>query len=170
MAVPTGEFRSTSITLSEPSNRTTAGNSVDATVPIDFGTINNTNGVVQAGPKVLWWRCTNLAGFSTIGNMKFWLSSNSDLDGTNEYYCDITNTWTQNKTISQVSSGSPGTIPQSLPASNLTKIGGSDITGTGHTDTSQYIYLALSIGSDETIGSKGGANGNFQVSIKFDYS
>jgi len=170
MAVPTGEFRSTSIALSEPADRTIAGNSVDTTVPLDFGTVNNTNGIVQAGPQVLWWRCSNLAGFSTISNMKFWLSLNSDLDGTNEYYSDISSAWTQNKTVSQVSSGSPGNIPQSLPASNLTKIGGGDITGIGHNDTSQYIYLALSIGSDETIGSKGGANGNFQISIKFDYS
>lgn len=170
MGVPSGEFRTTSVTLTEPANRTTAGNVVDATNPLDFGTANNTSDIVQVGPKVLWWRCSDLAGNVTISNMKFWLSSNSGLDGTNEYYGDITSAWTQNKTISQVSSGTPGQLPESLPASNITGIGGGDITGTGHADTSQYIYLALSIRPDETIGAKGGSGGGFQVSIKFDYS
>lgn len=170
MAVPSGEFRTTSISLTEPTDRTNAGTVVDATNPLDFGTANNTNGFVQAGPQALWWRCTDLAGFTTISNVKFWLSANGDLNGTNEYYCDITSSWTQNKTVSQVSAGAPGTLPQSLPSSNITKNGGGDITGTGHADTSQYIYLALSIGSNETIGTKGGSNGDFQVSIKFDYS
>jgi len=169
MAVPTGEFRTMSVDLPEPSNRTTAGSVVGPTVPLDFGTANNTNGTVQIGPKVLWWRCTDLAGFSTITNMKFWLSLNSVLNGTNEYYCDITNEWTQGKTITQVSNGTPGTLPQSLPASNLSSITGGDITGTGHSDTTQYIYLALAIGGDETVGAKGGAAGRFQVSLKFDY-
>ncbi len=169
MAVPSGEFRTISTTLSEPGDRTTAGNTIDNTTPLDFGSVNNTGGNTLVGPKVIWWRCTNLAGFSTISNMKFWLSSNSDLSGTNEYYCNITNTWTQNKTIAQVASGSPGLLPQSVPNSNIVKINGGNITGTGHSDTSQYIYLAFSIGLDEPIGIKGGADGGFQVSLKFDF-
>lgn len=169
MAVPTGEFRTMSVSLPEPTNRTTAGNVVGQTTPLDFGSANNTDGTVQIGPKVLWWRCTDLSGFSTITNMKFWLSSNSVLTGTNEYYCDITGTWTQNKTITQVASGTPGTLPQSLPSSNITSITGGEITGTGHIDTSQYVYLALAIGGDEAVGVKGGLAGGFQVSLKFDY-
>jgi len=170
MGVPSGEFRTLDISLTEPTNRTTAGSVVDGTNPLDFGTVNNTSGYVQAGPKVLWWRCTNLAGYTTISNMKFWISSNSDLIGTNEYYCDITDTWTQNKTVSQVAAGVPGAFPQSLPSSNVTKIGGGNITGTGHSDTTQYIYTALSIGSDESIGIKGGSGGGMQMSLKFDYA
>ncbi|MFC1555120.1 hypothetical protein ACFL7D_10825 [candidate division KSB1 bacterium] len=170
MALPVGEFRTTSINLSEPVDRTTAGNIINSTNPLDFGTVNNTNGIIHAGPKIIWWRCTDLAGFTQISNLKFWLSQNNDLNGTNEYYCDITSVWTQNKTIAQVSSGIPGNLPLSLPASNITGISGSDITGTGHIDTSQYIYLAFAIGPDETIGAKGGANSGFTISIKFDYS
>lgn len=170
MAVPSGELRTTSISLTEPADRTIAGNVVSVTNPLDFGTANNTNGIVQVGPKVLWWRCTDLAGYSAISNMKFWMSANSDLNGTNEYYCDITSTWTQNKTVVQVSGGTPGVLPQSLPSSNITRIGGGNITGIGHADTSQYIYMALAIGPDETIGTKGGSGGSFQVSIKFDYA
>jgi len=170
MAVPLGEFRTVSITLTEPSDRTTAGSIVGATTPLDFGTVNNTSGFVQAGPKVLWWRCTDLNGNAVISNMKFWMSSNGDLVGTNEYYCDIASEWTQNKTVSQTAAGTPGRVPQSIPGSNITGIGGDDITGTGHGDTSQYVYLALSIGVDETIGNKGGSGGGFQLSLKYDYA
>ncbi|MFC1493492.1 hypothetical protein ACFL6O_05975 [candidate division KSB1 bacterium] len=169
MSVPSGEFRTTSITLSEPANRTSAGNTIDNTNPLDFGSVNNTGGNALIGPKVIWWRCTDLAGCTTISNMRFWMSSNSDLSGTNENYCSITDTWTQNKTIAQVTSGTPGILPQSVPASNIVRINGGNITGTGHPDTTQYIYLAFSIGIDEPIGVKGGADGGFQVSIKFDY-
>jgi len=170
MGVPTGEFRTLDTTLVEPADRTTAGTVVDGANPLDFGTVNNTSGYIQAGPKALWWRCTNLAGNSTISNMKFWMSQNSDLVGTNEYYCDITSVWTQNKTVSQTASGAPGILPSSLPSNNITRINGGSIGGTGHADTSQYIYLALSIGPDETIGAKGGAGGGFQMSLKFDYA
>lgn len=170
MGVPQGEFRTTPVSLTEPDDRTTAGTVVNATTPLDFGTVNNTAGYVQVGPKVLWWRCTDLAGNAAIGNMKLWMSSNSDLVGTNEYYCDITSTWTQNKTVSQVAAGTPGGMPQSLPSNNITGIGGGDITGTGHGDTSQYIYVAFSISPGETIGLKGGTDGGLQLSLRFDYS
>lgn len=170
MGVPTGEFRTTSITLTEPVDRTTAGTKVDSNNPLDFGTINNTGGTIQTMPKVIWWRCTDMSGNAVINNMKFWLSSNSDLVGDNEYYCDITSTWTQNKILSQVSGGTPGSLPQASPVSNITKMSGADISGINHANTSQYIYLGLSIGADETIGAKGGNTGGFQVSLKFDYA
>ncbi|MFC1556150.1 hypothetical protein ACFL67_03615 [candidate division KSB1 bacterium] len=170
MGVPTGEFRTTDISLTEPSDRTLDGTVVNTANPLDFGTVNNTGGSVQAGPKVLWWQCTDLAGNTTLSNLKFWLSSNSDLAGTNDYYLDISDTWTQNKTVSQTSSGNPGHAPRSLPAANISCISGGNITGTGHADTSQYIYLALSIGRDEAIGNKGGADGGFKFSLKFDYA
>ncbi len=169
MSVPSGEFRTMSTTLAEPSNRVSAGTVINSTCPLDFGTVNNTGGNVLTGPKVIWWRCKDMSGFTVIDNMKFWLSSNSVLHGTNEYYCDIANFWTQNKTISQTASGSPGIMPQSIPSTNISKIGGGEITGTYHADTTQYIYIALSIGQDETIGNKGGTSGGFQISLKFDY-
>lgn len=169
MGVPTGEFRSLDISLGEPDNRVTAGSVINSVIPLDFGTVNNTGGYVQSGPKVLWWRCTDLSDNSEISNLKFWMSQNGVMNGTNEYYCDITGNWTQNKTISQTAAGSPGRMPESLPASNIASISGGTITGTGHLDTTQYVYLAMSIGPDETIGSKGGLDGGLQVSLKFDY-
>ncbi len=170
MAIPIGEFRALDISLTEPANRTTAGTVVNSANPLDMGTINNTSGYVPVGPKAVWWRVTDFGGNSEVSNMKIWMSQNSSLVGTNEYYCDITDTWTQNKTVSQVSSGSPGRIPESQPSNNITRINGGSITGTGHNDTSQYVYLAMLIGSDETVGIKGGFEGGFQLSIKFDYA
>ena len=170
LTIPTVEFRSLDITDTEPADRTTAGTVINQDNPLDFGTANNTAEAASVGPKCIIFRCSNLQGNSTINNMRFWLSSNSDFTGTNYFYCDVTSTWTQNKTIGQITGGTPGICPTSVPSANVTKINGGDITGTGHADTSQYIYLGLSIGSDEPIGSKGGAGGAFNFSLKFDYS
>jgi len=170
LIVPTVEFRSLDIAQTEPTDRTTAGTVVSQTNPLDFGTANNTADAVEVGPKCVIFRCSNLQGNTTISNMRFWLSSNVDFVGTNYYYCDITNAWTQNKSVGQVSGGVPGICPTSISTSNLTKINGGDITGTTHSQTSQYIYLALSLGIDEVIGSKGGVGGGFSYSLKFDFS
>ncbi|MFC1562996.1 hypothetical protein ACFL4Z_02995 [candidate division KSB1 bacterium] len=170
LTIPTVEFRALDITETEPSDRTTAGSVVSQSSPLDFGTANNTAGAVNVGPKCIIFRCSNLQGNTTISNMKFWLSSNFDFVGNNLFYCDINNTWTQNKTVGQVSGGTPGLCPTSTPSANVTKIGGGDITGIGHADTSQYLYLAMNIRSDEIIGTKGGAGGAFGYSMKFDFS
>jgi len=170
LTVPTVEFRELDITDTEPADRTTSGSVVSSSSPLDFGTVNNTSASATAGPKCVIFRCSNLQGNTTISNMKFWLSANSDFEGTNEYYCDITDTWTQNKTVGQTSGGTPGICPTSVPSANVTKIDGGDITGITHAQTSQYIYFALSIGTDELIGTKGGAGGAFGFSLKFDYS
>ena len=170
MAIPAVEFRSLDITETEPANRTTAGSSVGQDVPLDFGTVNNTAGIAQAGPVCLIFRCTNLQGNALLSNLRFWLSNNASFSGVNRFFCAVTDTWTQNKTVSEVAAGTPGIIPESVPAANVARIGGGDIAGTGHADTSQYIYLALEIGQNELIGLKGGADGGFAYSMKFDYS
>ena len=170
LTIPTVEFRSLDITDTEPADRTTAGSVVSQSSLLSFGVVNNTADSALAGPKCVIFRCSNLQGNTTISNIKFWLSANSDFTGNNLYYCDITDTWTQNKTVGQTSNGVPGICSVSIPSANVTKIGGGDITGTTHDQTSQYIYIALSIGTDEIIGSKGGVGGAFTYSLKFDYS
>ena len=170
LTIPTVEFRSLDITDTEPADRTTAGTAINQNSPLDFGTANNTAEAASAGPKCVIFRCSNLQGNSTISNMRLWLSSNSDFTGSNYFYCDVTSTWTQNKTVGQVSGGVPGLCPTSVPSANVTKIDGGDITGITHAQTSQYIYLALSIATDELIGEKGDVGGAFAYSLKFDYS
>jgi len=171
MALPQVEFRTYDTGLSEPADRTTAGTVIDIDTPLDFGTVNNTAENVKVGPKVCWFRVKNMMGNASISNMKFFLSQNNALEGTgNEFYLDITNAWTQNKTVEEVSSGNPGICPLSVPSSNLQKINGGVITGTGHSDTSQYIYLALNINKSEPVGLQKGLSGGFKFCCKFDYS
>lgn len=170
LTVPTVEFRSLDITDTEPADRTTSGTVVSSDNALDFGTANNTADAASVGSKCVIFRCSNLQGNTTISNIRFWLSLNADFMGTNYFYCDITSTWTQNKSVGQVSGGVPGICPSSVPSANVTKIDGGDITGTTHEQTSQYIYLALSVGTDEVIGEKGDVGGAFAYSLKFDYS
>ena len=155
------EWRSFNIAGVAPTDRTTQGSVITADNPLNFGSV----GAGSNSPvKVLVFRAKSLGLYATISNMRFYLQA-KDLVGTNSYYCDITNTWTQNKTPVQVSGGTPGTIPQTEPAANVTKIGGGNITGVGHADTSQYIYLAMNIGVDETGGAK-----TLTYRLVFDYS
>ena len=169
MAIPAVEFRSLDITETEPADRTTAGSVVGGGAPLDFGTVNNTAGIALTEAACIIFRCTNLSGNTAVNNLRFWLSNNSAFSGTNRFFCDISHAWTQNKSAAQTLAGSPGLIPQSVPAANVQKIGGGDITGTGHGDTSQYIYIAIETGGDEVIGTKGGTEGGFSFSMKFDY-
>ena len=171
MAVPEVEFRTYDISLSEPADRTTAGSIIDGNNLLDFGSVNNTASNVNTVPKVCWFRVKNMNGNTSISNMKFFLSKNSVFEGSgNEYYLDITDTWTQNKTVGEVSSGNPGICPQKEPSANMQKINGGIITGTGHDDTSQYIYIALNISASEPVGSDKGLTGGFKFCCKFDYT
>lgn len=155
------EYREFDITLTEPTNRATDGSVVSASTPLVFESQESGDSDV----KCIIFRAKNLGIYSTISNMKFFLNSKTGFVGTNSYYCDITDTWTQNKSVAQVSSGTPGEISQSLPPSaNITKNGGGDIEGIIHADTSQYIYLALNIGEDETAGFK-----DLTYRVQFDY-
>jgi len=154
------EWRSFDVTGSEPVNRTIEGSVITADNPLNFGS----GGVGDSAVKCLIFRAVNLGIYTTISNMRFYLQAKT-LVGANSYYCDITDTWTPNKSVAQVSGGTPGTIPQTEPVANVTKIGGGNITGVGHADTSQYIYLAMNIGVDEIPGAK-----TLTYRMVFDYS
>jgi photosystem II stability/assembly factor-like uncharacterized protein len=156
------QFRSFNVAGTEPADRTSEGSAVTQVNPLNFGQMPKGN---DSNVKCIIWRATNLGAYSTLSNMRFWAYDLSEFVGTNTYHADITDSWTQNKTPAQVKAGTPGTCPQAEPAANLTKIGGGNITGVGHADTSQYIYLVNAIGNDETDGDK-----DFVYRVKFDYA
>ena len=156
------QFRSFNVAGSAPADRTSEGSAVTQANPLNFGQMAKGN---DSNVKCVIWRATNLGAYSTLSNMRFWAYDLSEFVGTNTYHADITDSWTTNKTPAQVKAGTPGTCPQAEPAANLTKIGGGNITGVGHTDTSQYIYLVNNIGNDETDGNK-----NFVYRVMFDYA
>jgi len=154
------QIRSFDITDTEPADRTTDGLVVSAGSPIEFGSMLAGDSPV----KCVIFRAVNMGIYSAISNMKFYLYSKA-FSGTNSYYLDITDTWTQDKSVAQVSGGTPGTCPEVEPSANVTKNGGGNITDVGHADTTQYIYFALNIGGDESSGIK-----NFTYRIVYDYS
>jgi len=157
------QFRSYDVSDVEPIDRTTQGSMVSDNVPLNFDTQDSGQ---DSSVRVVCFRAVNMAIYTTITNMKFYLYSKVGFtDPNNQYYCDITDTWTQNKTPAQVHAGTPGYIPETEPGStNLTKIGGGDIQGGGHADTSQYVYLAFYVGAEETAGFK-----DFNYKLVFDY-
>lgn len=157
------EFRSFDITGNEPADRTSDGVEIASFNPLNFGSMGPGQDSVV---KCLIFRAKNLGVYATLSEMKFYLQAKA-LVGTNDYYCDITDTWTKDKTPTQVEAGDPGTCPQVLPESpNLTKIGSGDITGVGHADTSQYIYLCQYIADDEV----SGADITMNYRNEFDYA
>lgn len=172
MSVPTTEFRQLDITGTEPANRVTSGAVVSASVDLDLGTANITSGVVTLGPFCVIYRCSNLQGNAKIENMKAAVSAVSALNSNAIVYMDITNTWTQNKTVAQVLAGTPGEAPTSYPSTaNLTNIDGGDIEGIAHADTSQYIYIVVQIAADESVGEdKGGSAGTLSIGVRADYA
>ncbi len=154
MVEPITEFRTLSITADEPADRTTAGTLMDTGTALRLGELDTTDEPQRLPVRVFWWRVADMGDASEITNIRVWLSGAGDLTGTNQWYLDISDTWTRGKNPTQVMTGTPGNAPLSRPTPNLTAAGGGPITGTSHGQTSQYMYLAGWIGLDETIGEK----------------
>ena len=171
MGIPVTEFRAFDITGTEPTDRTTEGEIIDdISAFLDLGIANISAGSKSTGVFCFIYRCSDLNGSSKISNMKFGLTGNSALNTAAKIYCDITDTWTQNKTAAQVQAGTPGLLSKNLPASANIEINGSgDIEGVDHADTSQYIYLVITVASNESIGTKGGADGSLKFTVQADY-
>ncbi|MFC1693308.1 hypothetical protein ACFL1R_07380 [Candidatus Latescibacterota bacterium] len=163
--IPETEFRTLAVSSTEPVDRTTGGTFVGDGTNLDLDSVDTTDEAQDTPVKVIWWRVTDMKGNTEITNMRVWISSTTGYVGTNTWYMDITDIWTQNKTSVQVKTGTPGTSPTSEPQANLTRTGGGAITGTVHTHTSQYIYITGTIGVNETTGDKIG----LQLTVTFDY-
>ncbi len=172
MAAPLYEFRAYDITGTEPSNRTSEGDEVDTSSVLALGTANVTSGKKQLGPFCVCFRITNMSGYAAVNGMKFGITANGALNNNAKFYLDITSTWTQNKTKSQVTSGTPGKIANGIPSvANLTKIDSGNIAGINHANTSQYIYMVVEVASDEKVGTdKGDTDGTLAFTNQFDYS
>ena len=163
--IPETEFRTLGVTNTEPTDRTSDGTVVGDGQSLDLGSIDTTDEAQDTPVRVLWWRVKDMKDATEISNIRVWISDTTGFVGTDTWYLDITDTWTQGKTPIQVKTGSPGTAPTSEPTANLTKNGGGTITGTTHAQTSQYIYFTSTIGVNETTGEKTG----LKLTVKFDY-
>ena len=163
--IPETEFRTLSVSATEPVDRTSGGTVVGDGQSLDLGAVDTTDEAQDTPVSVLWWRVKDMKGATEICNIRVWISDTGGYVGTDAWYMDITDTWTTGKTAVQIKTGSPGTAPTSEPAPNLVKNGGGVITGTTHDQTSQYIYITGNIGVNETTGEKTG----LKLTIKFDY-
>ncbi len=163
--IPTTEFRTFSISSSEPSDRISDGTVIGTGGSLDLGEVDTTDEAQDSPVKVIWWRVADMKSNTEIFNIRIWISDTTGLVGLDTWYMDITDSWVQGKTPVQVQTGSPGNAPTSEPSANLTKIGGGTITGTTHDQTSQYIYITGNIGVNETTGDKSG----LKITVKFEY-
>jgi hypothetical protein len=163
--VPITEFRTLPVSSAEPTDRTAQGTVIGEGESLDLGDVDTTDEAQDTPVRVIWWRVSNMNGNAEISNIRVWVSSAAGYVGTNTWYMDVTNTWTQGKSPVQVKAGTPGVAPTSEPSANLTCIGGGTITGTSHSQTSQYIYLTGTVGVNEMTGEKTG----LKLTVKFDY-
>ena len=163
--IPETEFRTLPVTSAEPADRTTEGTVIGEGNSLDLGSVDTTDEARDSAVRAIWWRVTDMNGATEISNIRIWISDTTGFVGNNTWYMDITDTWIQGKTAVQVKTGSPGTAPASEPSTNLAKIGGGVITGTTHSQTSQYIYITGNIGVNETTGIKNG----LKLTVKFYY-
>ena len=163
--VPTTEYRTCSVLLPEPVDRTTAGIVAGEGSSLDLDAVDTTDEAQDTPVRVIWWRVTDMKGNTEISNIRVWLSDTTGMVGSNTWHMDITDTWTAGKSAVQVKTGTPGAAPTEEPPANITRIGGGAITGTSHDQTSQYIYITGNIGVNETTGNKSG----LKLTVKFDY-
>ncbi len=164
--IPLTEFRTLSVSAEEPADRTTAGAAVGTGDTLDLGSVDTTDEARDTPVRVFWWRVTDLRGALEVTNIRVWVSDEAAYAGTNAWHLDITDTWTRHKSAVQVTTGDPGTAPDEQPDTpNLERIGGGPITGTTHDQTSRYLYVAGTIGVDETTEAKSGP----RITVTFDY-
>jgi len=163
--LPETEFRTLSVTETEPLDRTNAGTVLVNGASLDFGTVDTTDEARDIPVTALWWRVTDMNGATEISNVRIWLDGADAYSGSSAFYSDISDSWVEGKSAVEVRDGSPGNAPLTRPTSNITKLGGGVITGTSHDECSQYIYIAGTIAVDETIGDKSGMS----LRVEFDY-
>jgi hypothetical protein len=164
--IPITEFRTLPVTASEPTDRTVQGTVIGSGDALDLGTVDTTDEAQDTVVRVIWWRVCDMNGATEVPDIKIWLDGAGEFAGTNVWHMDITDAWTQGKTAVQVETGSPGSAPNAEEsAAPVMKMGGGPITGTGHDQTSRYIYLSGRIGVNEPTGMKTGPS----IRVKFQY-
>ena len=164
--IPITEFRTIPVTAVEPTDRAVQGTVLGSGDTLDLGTVDTTDEAQDTSVRVIWWRVHDMNGATEVPGISVWLDGADEFPGTNVWHMDITDAWTQGKTAVQVETGSPGKAPTAEEsAAEVTKTGGGPITGTGHDQTSQYIYLSGRIGVNEPTGTKEG----LRIKVKFQY-
>lgn len=144
---------------------------VDTTTRVlDFGQVDNSSAGVVSDTKLIAMSGLEFNGNTVIENMKFFLIAISAFtQGDYRFLMDLSNTYTQNKTLTTADD----LVPTSLPSvQNYFQLGGhTQITGSGQGDgLGQWAYLAIFAGTDVPNDTYGGlGDGDFRYRITFDY-
>lgn len=154
--IPVTEFRMFPVASPEPSDRTVMGTVVGDGRRLDLGQFDTTDEARETAAFVLWWRAVDLKDNDLITNVRVHLDTTGMTPGKTLWRMDITGIWTPGKTPVMIRTGSPGEAPLAPPGAPLERILGGPITGSGHDQTSQYIYLAAAVGVGEPVGIKTG--------------
>lgn len=163
--IPITEFRTMAVGSPEPDDRTAQGTVIGTGDALDLGTVDTTDEAQNTPVRVIWWRVSDMNGAVEVRNIRVWLERTGETGGNIAPHMDVTDAWTQGKTPVQVETGTPGDAPSSEGAPNVTRMGGGEITGITHDQTTQYIYISGNIGVNVPTGTGAGA----RIVVKYDF-
>lgn len=143
---------------------------------LDFGQVNTTGSGAISDTLLVYARVSNFGSASGVFNMRFfWYNTSSFTTGTYRFLerktlpfimsLRLDSGATNTPTVAPTTTNLIGTDSPTWPAGQPT------IRGTGDSDVTEYVYLALEIANNVPVGTKGGAGaGSFRGRILFDYS
>ena len=138
---------------------------------LDFGSVNNSTAKVHGNTKAIIYNIDDMGDANeAVYNLKFWCSNTDDFT-TGSYYLNgfCSGVWFKNLTLTDASGLF---IETSLPSGqNLYRQDkGAEITASGaDNQSSQWIYLSISVDYDIPPKTYGGANGGLVYRLTYDY-
>jgi len=142
---------------------------------LDFGINNISNSGINSATKVVLAHMDSSGDLTTqLFNLKFWLPSVSSFTGTSRYNLQKSNYVLQSgwKPNLIVQNDSIEQVPTTLPTSGniLRQDGNAEITGSGDTEVTEWLYLSTFTDTDERVGLHGGPGLNtFRYRLTADY-
>lgn len=163
---PETEIRTLTVAAPEPEDRTIMGAVACEDNPFDFGTVDTTDEARELPVRVFWWRVKAMNDSRAISNVRIRLDGAAEIPGNIDWYLDVTDIWNPSKTAMHVMTGSPGRLPLSEPeAATVAPMSGDEYTGTGHGDTSKYIYISGKAGINVPVGALDG----LRLRVEYDW-
>ena len=148
-----------------------------ATQELDFGNLNNTLSGVVSETRLIFARASAMGDASGIFNMRFFLTSVADFGvGTSRFLERKTQHFHGAISLTENNEDTPSVVPTFANLSGtITEpeypLGKPWVSGIIDNDATQYIYLALFVGSDVPVGTYGGAGaGTFRYRLLYDFS
>ncbi len=178
MAAPTIVFRQFAVSGVDPSGFRAQDThpsfikqlGVGADEQLDFGSNDISISGVNSPTRVASAHMEASGDLTTqLFNMKFWLPSVTSFEGTVRFNMLTSSGWLQNEVVQN---NSVQQVPVTLPTSGniLRQDASGIITGSGDAEVTEWIYLSVFTGTDESPGIKGGAGQNtFRYRLTADY-